>query len=934
VKQLLLSLFLVWFAAGVYAQQEKKPLTFDNFNTWKHIRQPQISENGQYLVYELNPGHGDGNLVVKNMTSGRVDTIARGYDAKLAGNSSIVTFKIKPQLTLRREAEVEKLKKDKQPQDSIGIYSFETHQVVKYPKAESFKIPEEGAGWVAFLSDGKIESPVDSTKADQPDGDKKKKKDKKESGNLVVVKPGLTDTLVFRHVKEYSWSKNGRTLMFTTARKDSTANVASVNYFDTKTGERSIAFSGEGFPGKIAVSEAGDRGAFLFSEDTVENKTYRLYLSEVDAQPSVIADTLTATLPKGWAPSENGKLDFSKDGKRLYFGSAPKPEPEPKDTLMKSERARLDIWSWTDKELQPRQKINLKKEKKRTYLAVYDVEKGTVTQLADKKLKTVRTKRTGEGAYAVGMDPVPYERAMSWTGLERSDFYLVNIANGERKLLVKGVRRGRLGPAQRYFVYYNYQDSTYYSVNTKTLETLALTTSIKVPVYDELNDMPTPAYPYGIAGWAKDDKYVFVYDRYDIWRLDPSGKEQPVNLTEGYGRKHQMKFRYVKLNPDEEYISTKTPALLSVFQEENKQAGYASLRMNKAAVPNMLVLDDYMFRKTAKAKNAPQIIFTRESFTDYPDVWKTDDRFATFQKETDGEPQQKNYLWGSAELVSWTNLNGVKLQGILYKPENFDPSKKYPMMIYFYERSSDSFHRYWTPGPSRSIINKPFYTSNDYLVFVPDIVYTVGYPGQSAYNCIMSGVEALMDRYPFVDAKHMALQGQSWGGYQTAYLVTQTNLFAAAMAGAPVANMTSAYGGIRWGSGLSRMFQYEHTQSRLGGTLWDKPWRYIENSPLFYADRVQTPLLMMHNDHDTAVPWYQGIEYFVALRRLNKPVWMLSYNDEPHNLKAESWGDRMDLSVRMKQFFDHYLKGTAEPKWMKTGRPAIDKDTDDALEIK
>ena len=934
MKKLLFSLFLVWLTAGVYARQEKKPLTIDNFTTWKHLREPQISENGKYLVYELNPGHGDGNLVIKDMTSGRTDTIARGYDAQLAGNSSIVTFKIKAPLALRREAEVKEFKKDKQPQDSLGIYSFETHQVVKYPKAESFKIPVEGAGWVAFLSDGTIESPADSTKGDQPNDEKKEKKKKKEAGNLVVVKPGLTDTLVFRHVKEYSWSKNGKTLMFTTGKKDSTENMASVNFFDTQNGERHRVFSGAGFAGRIAVSEAGNRGAYLLSKDTIETKTYSLYLSDYDGQPAMVADTLTSALPEGWAPSENGKLNFSKDGKRLYFGSAPRPEPEPKDSLMNSEKARLDIWAWTDKELQPRQKLNLKREKQRTYLAVYDIDKGAVTQLADQKLKTVRTKRTGEGTYGVGIDPVPYERAMSWTGLERADFYLVNISTGDRKILVKGIMQGRLGPAQRYFVYYNYMDSTYYSVNTKTLETLALTKSIGVPLYDELNDMPTPAQPYGIAGWAKDDKYVFVYDRYDIWRLDPSGKEKPVNLTEGYGRSHHTTFRYVKLDPEEEFISSKKAALLSVFQEENKKAGYASLRMNKAAIPNILVFDDYMFRGTTKAKNAPQIIFSRESYTDYPDVWKTDDRFAHYQKETEAEPQQKNYLWGSAELVSWTNLNGVKLQGILYKPENFDPAKKYPMMVYFYERSSDSFHRYWTPGPSRSIINKPFYTSNDYLVFVPDIVYTIGYPGQSAYNCILSGVEAMIEKYPFVDVRHMALQGQSWGGYQTAYLVTQTDLFAAAMAGAPVANMTSAYGGIRWGSGLSRMFQYEHTQSRLGGTLWNKPWRYIENSPLFYADRVHTPLLMMHNDHDTAVPWYQGIEYFVALRRLNKPVWMLSYNDEPHNLKADSWGDRMDLSIRMKQFFDHYLKGSPEPQWLKSGRPAIDKTTDDALEIK
>jgi len=275
--------------------------------------------------------------------------------------------------------------------------------------------------------------------------------------------------------------------------------------------------------------------------------------------------------------------------------------------------------------------------------------------------------------------------------------------------------------------------------------------------------------------------------------------------------------------------------------------------------------------------------------------------------------------------VEWTSFSGEKLKGLLYKPENLDPNHKYPMVVYFYERNSELLNRHQHPSPSHSTINKTFYNSNGYLVFVPDITYRDGYPGQSAYNAIVSGTQHLINKYPFVDEKHIGLQGQSWGGYQTAYLITQTDMFAAGMAGAPVSNMTSAYGGIRWETGISRMSQYEHTQSRIGGTLWEKPLHYIENSPLFYAPKVNTPLLMMHNDNDGAVPWYQGIEYFVALRRLDKPVWMLTYNDEPHNLKTTSWANRVDLSTRMFQFFNHYLKGKPMPEWMEKGVPAIEK---------
>ena len=288
-------------------------------------------------------------------------------------------------------------------------------------------------------------------------------------------------------------------------------------------------------------------------------------------------------------------------------------------------------------------------------------------------------------------------------------------------------------------------------------------------------------------------------------------------------------------------------------------------------------------------------------------------------------PKQQNFNWLTVERVRWTSFAGDTLSGLLYKPENFDASRKYPLMVYFYERNSENIHRHAIPSPSRSIISIPHYCSNEYLVFVPDIVYKTGYPGQGAYDAIVSGVYHLINTNKSVDAKRMALQGQSWGGYQIAYLITQTNLFAAAMAGAPVSNMTSAYGGIRWGTGNSRMFQYEKTQSRIGGTLWEKPMHFIENSPLFMAPKVNTPLLIMANDNDGSVPWYQGIEFFMALYRLNKPVWMLNYNGMDHNLEEKYWANRMDLTVRMMSFFDHYLKNKPAPEWMVKGIPAVDK---------
>lgn len=334
-----------------------------------------------------------------------------------------------------------------------------------------------------------------------------------------------------------------------------------------------------------------------------------------------------------------------------------------------------------------------------------------------------------------------------------------------------------------------------------------------------------------------------------------------------------------------------------------------------------------------RSKDGKVMIYSKHNFVNSPDVWLTKDNFKTQVRITDINPQQKGYNWGTAELVHWKSATGIDLDGILYKPENFDSTKKYPMIVYFYERTSQTLHTYRAPAPSRSTINIPFFVSNEYLVFVPDIAYQTGHPGKSALDCIVPGVKKIISENSWVDADNIAIQGQSWGGYQVAYMVTQPQVFKwkAAGAGAPVSNMTSAYGGIRWGSGMVRQFQYEHSQSRIGKNLWDGFDLYIENSPLFFADKVETPLLIMHNDKDEAVPWYQGIELFTALRRLGKPVWMLQYNNESHNLSERV--NAKDLSIRLEQFFNHFLKGAPMPVWMKTGVPATLKGIDWGLDL-
>jgi dipeptidyl aminopeptidase/acylaminoacyl peptidase len=310
------------------------------------------------------------------------------------------------------------------------------------------------------------------------------------------------------------------------------------------------------------------------------------------------------------------------------------------------------------------------------------------------------------------------------------------------------------------------------------------------------------------------------------------------------------------------------------------------------------------------------------TFYDYPNYYVADANFQEVKRVTDTNPKIREYNWGKAELVHYKSADGVALSGVLVKPEDFDPSKKYPMVVYIYERLSQNLHNFTMPSAGTSI-NPTFYASNGYLVFMPDIAYTIGSPGQSALKCVLPAIQAVVDK-GYVNEDAIGIQGHSWGGYQIAYMVTQTNRFKAASAGAPVSDMISAYGGIRWGSGMSRQFQYEKTQSRIGKTLWEAPMKYIENSPIFMADRVETPLMMLHNDQDDAVPWYQGIEYYMALRRLGKEVYLFNYNGERHGLGKLA--TRRDYTLRQQQFFDHHLKGAAAPEWMTKGIPFSERE--------
>ncbi|MFK7820713.1 MAG: prolyl oligopeptidase family serine peptidase, partial [Planctomycetaceae bacterium] len=762
-------------------------------------------------------------------------------------------------------------------------------------------------------------------KASSKKADKKSKKTKSDGSTLVLhnLNSGLERR--FPYVTSQAFSKHGERLAFATSKKDDDA-ADGVHILNLANEKAEQVISGLGNYRSLSFNEDGSMLAFMSDRDDYEadKPSWSLYLvRKFKKTAEKVAHAGDEGIPKDWWLASSSGPIFSEDGRRLYFSTAPIPEdvktPKAKD---EEPKAKLDLWHWKDKQLQPQQLLQAARERNRSYRAVYDLRARKIVQLATKEIPNVSIDFRSKSDLAVGVANEKYQYMLSWETPGFSDLYLIDQKTGESQLVAEKIRaRGQMSPGGKYLSWFDPEQLKWYAMSTKTRKAVEISKGTKVSFANELHDTPSLPRSYGSAGWMADDEAILVYDRFDIWKLDPTGKEPAVKLTNG--RESKVRHRYQRIDSEQRFIDAKQPLMLTLFNEATKATGFGSLDVSgdKPTVVTHLMLDEAL-GGLRKAKDADTVLFTRSTFRKCPDLWASTTAFKNVKRLSRINPQQRDYLWGSAELVTWQSKDNKPLDGILYKPEGFDETKKYPLMVYYYERSSDRLHTYYAPAAGRSIINFSFYVSRGYCLFVPDIPYTTGFPGESAAKAILPGVESIVAK-GFIDKDRIGMQGHSWGGYQAAYLVTQTDMFACAESGAPVSNMTSAYGGIRWGSGMSRMFQYERTQSRIGETLWEGRDKYIANSPVFFADKINTPLLILHNDEDGAVPWYQGIELFVAMRRLGKPAWMMNYNGEPHWVMKKE--NRLDFAKRMQQFFDHYLQGAPEPEWMATGIPAVNK---------
>jgi dipeptidyl aminopeptidase/acylaminoacyl peptidase len=966
-KRRLLLAFLILTAVCAAFSATKRPLNHRDYDSWKTISSETLSRDGKFLAYSLFPEEGDGEIVVRNLATGKEvhepagampdaptepgaeeppagPPAARGVRLSFTYDNRYLISS-----TFPSKNDVDQAKKDKKPapKGGLAIVDLATLKVTRVADVASFQVPAKGDSYLAYLKEAPAPNPTPNASAEK---DASAEEDQRRGGgarggaagtgarkfgaDLILRdlrRPDAKDR-VFSDVTEYSISRDGKALLYNVSSKKDESNGL---YLADPAADSAPAalLSGKGRYTKLTWDRDQRQLVFFSDRDDAASKQprFKLYLwTRGSSTPVELVSTSTPHFRPGFVPADRGPVSFSRDGSRVFLSCAPpaaETEETPATPADNSGKVLADLWRWNDDYIQPMQKVRLAQERNRTYRAVYNLATKDFLQLSDPTMNSLTP--AVSGAYALGADDRAYRRMVDYDG-NYSDIYLVDTTTGSRKLALKEFKGGggggqgggaTLSPDGKHLLWF--KDKNWWTMSVPGGAPVNLTVSIHSAFFNDEQDTPDAPASFGNAGWTRDGKHVLLYDRYDVWSVSPEGTGS--RLTDG--RPGHLQFRVLQLDraddDDEPGIDPAKPLLLRAENLETRETGFFTLpRVESGLTAKKLIMGAKAYRAITKAKDADVVLMTETTFHDEPDLFVTNSSFESPKKVTNANPQKAELLWGTSEMISYRNDDGVQLQGVLYKPEGFDPKKKYPMIVYIYERLSQNLNAFVPPRPGHSI-NISYYVSNGYLVLTPDIVYTTGHPGQSALKCVLPAIEAMVEK-GFVDRAHIGFQGHSWGGYQGAYLLTQTNLFAAAETGAPVANMISAYDGIRWGPGLPRQFQYEKTQSRIGGTLWERPMQFIENSPIFNMDRVTTPVMIIANDADDAVPWYQGIEMFLALRRLGKEAYLFNYNGEPHHLNRRP--NQKDYTMRMQQFFDHYLKGAPAPEWMEKGVPYIDRE--------
>ena len=903
-----------------------RPIELQDILAWKSIGAAELSPDGAWFMYRLGPVEGDSEVVIRQVKGTTEYRFPIGEAPARFGGPSRTGFSADSKWAAFQSypggKETKALRKEKKPvRSSAVLVDLATGEKKAFDKVRDLAFSNDNPGFLA-LHHYAPES-------------QEKEKDKWTGSDLVLRELATGKEVNVGNVAEFAFDKKGGRLALVIDAQGQAGNGLQLR--DMASGAVSSLDNDKATYKSLTWSEEGEAFAALKGR---EDKAYEDKLWSVVAfagfreargpRKTVYDPAGDKAFPEGmtvspdraprWTESFDAVLfgireaKKKKDGKKEEGGpedvkdAAPAPAPKPEEPA-DEDVPDLVIWHGKDSRLQSQQQVQEERDKSFSYLAAYRVAEKRFVRLADDELRQVEP--APKHRFAVGQDNRAYELDANLDGRRFQDIHVVDMKTGRRTLALEKCRY-YFAPLYGggHFLYY--EDGHFHTYDMATGRSVNITRDVPASFVNEDDDhnvVKPPDYP---VGSTLDGRLVLLSDGWDVWAVPVDGAGKAVNLTVN-GARDKVRYRRLRLDPEEKAVDLAEPQYFSVYGEWTKKAGIARLAKGQAA-PRMLLWDDAGFGGLAKAKKAAVYVYTRDTYKDYPDYYAAGPLLEAGTRLTEANPQQKDFLWsGGSVLLDYTSAKGDRLQAALFLPANYEKGRRYPTIVYYYEKMSQQLHRY--AQPSANGFNKSVYTSHGYAVLFPDITYKINDPGMSAAWCVLPALDAAVAA-GVVDRAKVGLQGHSWGGYQTAFLVTQAG-FAAAVAGAPLTNMISMYSSIYFNSGSANQPIFESSQGRFTGGYWDNLEAYQRNSPVYYADRVETPLIILHNDKDGAVDWNQGIEYYNTLRRLKKPVVMLQYVGENHGLQKPA--NRKDYTVRMKEFFDHHLMGAPAPAWYAEG---------------
>ena len=921
------TLFLLALAAPALAQTKPTLLPAD-YGKWETLGAGTLSPDGRWLAYEIRRTSGDGELRIAPVAGGNTQVVAFCSAAAFSSDSRWLACS-----ATVSEAEQDRARKAHKPvQTKLATVELANGAVTTVDDVQSFAFAGDGP-YLAFRKypptpaesngNGNAGGGGRGGRGGRGGGGGDAEAERDPAGAVMLVRnlsTGIDTT--FGDVTNYSWQDKGSNLAMSIGVEGRTGNALQV--YDPHSGSLRVLDSG---PALFAALTWRKESSDLAALRSVKNADY-----EGESYAGVawknLGDKLTVKVDAPQRIVSTRAPQWSEDGSTVYLGIAPWPK---KIVVKKSDDdpATVEVWHWQDVNVISEQKLTAARDRDRNAPAAWHLASGKLVELTTNVKEDIRLPHTGTRALA--LDSVPYENDAMF-GRNFDDVYAVNLDTGARSQVTRRlIPPVEFSPGGRYAM--NFREGDFYVYDLQTGVMHDVTKDSKIAFTNQEYDYPVSQKPpYGVAGWTKDDKSVIVYDSYDLWELSPDGSARPKRLTSGAAE--EIRHRYARTEAGagggrggrggrggsgNEWIDLDKPVYLSLEGRWTKRSGYARLENGKE---DRLVFADKGIRGLEKARDADVYVYQRGAWDESANFFAAGPALADARAVSATNPFASQYAWGRAELVDYKNSHGDRLQGALYYPANYEKGKQYPMIVQIYEIESTQLHN-WTPPSERGTYNAQVWTQHGYFVLRPDIVFKPRDPGISALDCVSSAVKKVLQS-GLVDAKHVGLTGHSWGGYETTFIVTHSDLFAAGAVGGALTDLASSVGEIYWNSGAPETGHVEVGQERMQVPLYEDPEAYIRNSAVFVANKLAAPLLMEVGDHDGASDWHQDLEFYNAARRAGKPVVLLVYEGENHAVAEKA--NQIDYHRRINAWFDHYLKGAPAEAWMTSGQTILERE--------